>query len=270
VSLRGSGPKPLQGNHRASSETAAGLRCINCGHEPVEKYCGRCGQRQRRSRFSLRPLLRQAADDAFNLDQGLLHTVIALTRRPGPMVREYLSGRTRPYTNPVKYLIICAALATFVSLSLGYVEAQFEATIVAPAETDEITDQLIDWSRRYFNLLVILGVPLLAVFSRLVFRGAPYNFTEHLIFNVYVYAHLNLAFVISLPIWSLLSGNLWLYAQLYLLLIVVYYVWVCRQFFEVGLASSAWRGTLVMALGYAVFILIVGGAVGVWLLVRGG
>lgn len=78
--------------NKGAVTTSPAMTCINCGHHTVERYCGRCGQYQYRTRFALRPMLRQAVEDALNLDRGLFHTVVALT------------------TNPVKYLIIWVAL----------------------------------------------------------------------------------------------------------------------------------------------------------------
>ena len=44
-----------------------------------------------------------------DVDHGLLHTVHWLTVRPDRVVRDYLAGRTVPYTNPVAYLLLCFA-----------------------------------------------------------------------------------------------------------------------------------------------------------------
>src|SRR3712207_7726642 len=43
-------------------------------------------------------------------------------------------------------------------------------------------------STTWLNLIMALGVPFQAVFTRLLFRRVGYNFAEHLIFNTYVYA----------------------------------------------------------------------------------
>lgn len=206
----------------------------------------------------MRSLLRQAADNLLNLDQGLLHTMGALSRRPGWMVQEYLRGRTRPFTNPVKYLIIWVALATFVYHFSGLIEAQLDWAAGDPGATEEIASiPAMDEITRYFNVLLMLGVPFMAVFSRLLFFRAGYNFTEHLIFNVFVYAHQTFLFVLTVPMYFLLDDIGW-YLMLWTVLALGYYVWACRQFFEVGWFSAAWRGVMVTVFGYLGFWVLAG------------
>jgi len=235
------------------------MACLNCGNDLVGEYCSRCGQRVRRSRFALRPLMRQAADDALNLDQGLLHTVVALTVRPGIAVAEYVRGRTRPYTNPAKYLVICAALATFVMLYSGVLDAQLNVMEDQTRRGAEARDALVDerlnalseFMTRYFNIILILGVPFLAVFSRLLFFRSAYNFAEHLVFNVFIYAHQNLFFLLAVPLF-LLGMDVMMLTSLYLLLIVTYYIWACYDFFQVRLITALVFGVLITFCGYIV------------------
>jgi hypothetical protein len=242
-------------------------RCANCDHDVVEAYCARCGQRRRAERFSTRTLLRDAADAAFNLDSGLLHTGLALTRRPGAMVREYLAGRTRPYTNPAKYLIICAAMATFASIASGFSDVQVEQVAATRPDVADDIALLLTNVQRYFNLILILGLPTLPLLTRLFFRGSPYNFTEHLVFNSYVYAHQNLLMVAVLPAFFLFRNTM-VFGALYMAVTTTYYIWACRGFFGFEILSTIVRGTLTMVLFTAVFV--VGVAVAMMVIGTGG
>jgi hypothetical protein len=246
------------------------MACLNCGSDRIDAYCSRCGQLVRRSRFALRPLLRQAADDALNLDHGLLHTVVALTVRPGRAVAEYVRGRTRPYTNPAKYLVICAALATFAMLYSGVLDAQLDAVEEQTRRRAEVPDTVVDermnamaeFMTRYFNIMLILGVPFLAVFSRLFFFRSAYNFAEHLIFNVFVYAHQNLFFLLAVPL-IFVGMGLMFHTSLYMVLIVLYYIWACYDFFQVSLLTAIVRGVMITFFGYFITWAIVGLALSV-------
>jgi len=240
------------------------MTCVNCGRPVVEAYCAHCGQRRRQGRFSLGPLVREAADAAFNLDSGLLFTFVDLSRRPGAMARDYVAGRTRPYANPAKYLVICAAVTTFVSIASGFAASPVDAALAASPDAEEDMVHLLEFLQRYFNLILILGLPVLPLLTRLLFRRADFNLTEHLIFNTYVYAQQNLIFVALIPAY-LLAGPTAI-AILYFVGITVYYVWACRGFFRLGAFSTVVRATLVMVLfsvafmvGMAVAILLVVG-----------
>jgi hypothetical protein len=45
-----------------------------------------------------------------NLDRGLLHTLIAVLRGPGAVAKDYVTGKQRPYLNPLAYFFIGAAM----------------------------------------------------------------------------------------------------------------------------------------------------------------
>lgn len=215
----------------------------------------------------MRPLLRDAADAAFNLDSGLLHTALALTRRPGEMVREYIAGRTRPYTNPAKYLVICAAVATFASIASGFADAQVDQVAAASPDVAEDIAILLTNVQRYFNLILILGLPVLPLLTRLLFRGTPHNFTEHLVFNTYVYAHQNLIMVPILPAFILLRDTI-VFGALYMALTTGYYIWACRGFFGFGVLSTVVRASLTMILFTAFFM--IGVALAMTIIAAGG
>jgi hypothetical protein len=216
-------------------------------------YCAQCGQRRRAERLSIRALLRDAADATFNLDAGLPHTALALTRRPGHMVEEYVAGRTRPYTNPAKYLLICAALATFATIASGFTDSQVAQVAATRPEAADRMAVLLTSLQRYFNLVLILGLPVLPLLTRALFRRSPYNFTEHLVFNTYVYAHQNLLMVALLPAFFLFR-NAVVFGALYMIAITTYYIWACRGFFGYGILSTALRASLAMILFTVLFI----------------
>jgi len=228
------------------------MTCVNCGHPVVEAYCARCGQRRRQGRFSLGPLVREAADAAFNLDSGLLRTFVDLSRRPGAMARDYVAGRTRRYANPAKYLVICVAVTTFVSIASGFAAAPVDAAMAASPDAEQGLTHFFEFVLLYFNLILILGLPVLPLLTRLLFRRADFNLTEHLIFNTYVYAQQNLIFVALIP--AYLVAGLTALTILYSVGITVYYVWACRGFFRLGAFSTVVRAAMVMVLFSVAFI----------------
>ena len=64
-------------------------------------------------------MLRDFAERAFDLDQGLLYTIRALTTDLGLTSRNYVEGLRRPYVNPLGYLIQTVALSVVVINAIG-------------------------------------------------------------------------------------------------------------------------------------------------------
>lgn len=247
----------------STGETAPGISlpaegadtCPNCGREAVGRYCSHCGQRLHGGRFSLRTLLADAAIQQLNLDRGFLHTVLALAQRPGPAVREYIGGRTQPYTNPLRFLLVTAAVVTFAGLTTGVMDPNaFGVTEDFDAEQQRILAVFT----RYFNLFLMGVVPFLSGFSRLFFRRRGFNLTENLIFNVYVFSLQNLVFLLLLPIALLPSVSVYLFFNLYTIVTTVYYCWAAKGFFGVTTAAAAFRGTGVQVAAYLAYLAVAG------------
>ena len=87
--------------------------CPNCGARARDRFCPSCGQHQMRGRLTLRRLWTEFASRVFNLNRGLLATVVGMSRQPGRVPLDYVEGRRRRYTNPLTYLLLASALSLF-------------------------------------------------------------------------------------------------------------------------------------------------------------
>lgn len=90
-----------------------GAPCANCGTEAPDRFCSSCGQLQMRGRLTLRRLWVEFASRVFNLNRGLLATVVGMSRQPGQVPLDYVEGRRRTYTNPLTYFLLASALSLF-------------------------------------------------------------------------------------------------------------------------------------------------------------
>lgn len=247
--------------------------CVSCGSAEARAYCPACGQRTRRERLTLRAIARDVAHDVFNLDRGILHTAVALFRHPGLVAAEYVYGRTVRYTGPVKYFLVLAAITTLLYANSGLVESTMTMYGADPAATPagSLQAQTTEFVTTWLNLIMALGVPFSAVFTRLFFRGVGYNFTEHLIFNTYVYAQACILFLVTmLPVHAAGMG-VGTAMLVYMAASLGYTAWAGVQFFRAPMVSGTVRMIAASLLGYAAYmisVLAMGVAVGVaWALV---
>jgi hypothetical protein len=234
------------------AETAGTRTCVNCGGAVPDRYCGACGQKVYEGRFVLRELASGAAEEIARVDKGILFTALELTRRPGEAIREFVEGRTRPYTHPFKYLLVAVGLATFLLIQLGGFGGMMPATVEG-SEVPERAAMLLEVLTRYFNVMLIAAVPFHALFSRRMFRGAGLNGAEHLVFNTYVYAHQNLLGVLCLPAFFLTGRQTTVFVTLYTVVVLIYYILACRGFFRTTLPQAIWRGTVTTVLAYVTY-----------------
>jgi hypothetical protein len=139
--------------------------CATCGSRLSGLFCSACGQRVLESKHTLWTLTRGVVVRLIDLEHGVAHTVSRLTVQPEVVIRGYISGRTVPYTHPFAYLVLAFAV---VVIGFG------SSASVAGGDN------------RVFSALIVL---FLAAASRIAFRGSGLNYAEHLILNIYLFAH---------------------------------------------------------------------------------
>lgn len=145
--------------------------CTSCGAPLFGRFCVECGQPVLRGQHTVRTMIGGIVGRVLNLEAGFLHTALRLTLSPERVVREYLGGRTVPYTHPFAYLLVGYAAFTIFAQVFG-------------AATGE--------SGGANRLFVILLVPFVAGAARIIFWGAGLNYAEHLIFSMFIFGHIAL------------------------------------------------------------------------------
>ncbi len=91
-------------------EIGEGDSCRNCGAPQAGTYCQACGQKHLRQRLHFGEWVRACFSQVTNLDRGLLFTLVQMLWRPGAVARDFVSGKQRPYVNPLAYFFLGAGL----------------------------------------------------------------------------------------------------------------------------------------------------------------
>jgi hypothetical protein len=100
-------------NSRIAAET-----CANCGTSLTGEYCPQCGQSRAELKRPVIGLFTEALDGVFTWDGRLLRTFRQLFSRPGQVAREFVDGRRRSYTPPIRlYLIV--SLVFFAAMAIS-------------------------------------------------------------------------------------------------------------------------------------------------------
>jgi hypothetical protein len=81
------------------------------------------------SRLTLRALGAEVLAQLIELDHGVLHTTVALVKRPGPTIRGYFAGRRRGLTSPLTFVALSVALSLVLSSALPDFKAAHDAQL---------------------------------------------------------------------------------------------------------------------------------------------
>lgn len=209
-------------------------RCATCNGARTGPFCAACGQRALGQRHTLRTLVVGAFRRLFNVERGLMHTVVRLTVDPGGVVRDYLAGRTVVYVHPFIYLLLTfAAFALVFRFSGGRGGGDMERVSAAAIA--------------FF----------LAATSRIVFWGAGRNYAEHLILNTFLFAHavLLVAGPLQLLSYALPQSAFIIVAIVLALAACAYIVWGYSRALRIRPVLAALGGLFALALGLGAWLL---------------
>ena len=196
-------------------------------------YCARCGQRAWTQRHTLRSLGREVVGKVLGLEQGFLHTVKRLSVAPGTVTRDYIAGRTRPYTHPLAYLVI----------SFG------AFALIGELVSDDTT--LMSEGNAGFTGLVVLFI---AAVSRL-FDRHRLNYAEHLIVAMYLVGHMAMLLAVAQLATPFVSRDvLRVVGAVAAIVAITFYVW--------GYTTTVGRGRLA---GAALALITLLGGIGLWI-----
>jgi hypothetical protein len=178
------------------------MRCRNCETplEPDFSFCPRCGQQNIDLGRPLPQLFGEAVRETMDIDGRAFRTLWALIRRPGVLTSEFLAGRRRLYTSPVRlYLVISVlffVLAAWVAgkgILLG--EGQtLEADAAGQARL--FAD--------YVPQLMFILLPVFALLLKVAFRQRLYF--DHLIHSLHLHSAAYIVLALMLPLEEAASG----------------------------------------------------------------
>lgn len=232
--------------------------CANCGADRLGEYCHDCGQHYLEGRLSGRLLWREFAQRFLKLERGLGRTMVGLTRSPGRVARDYISGRRRTYVNPISYFLIgtAATLLVFDAEEMRVVmEEGLQAfPFLSPdqgARFIELVVQSVQISYAYQLGFLVLAM---GIAWRLLFRRAGTTFWENTVPALYAVGHVSLfSAVLAL---GEFTGLYEVPMAISALLLPLVFVWAGVSFFAGNQFLVGLKTLLAFVLAFAVYGLL--------------
>ncbi|HJY64042.1 MAG TPA: GNAT family N-acetyltransferase [Ignavibacteria bacterium] len=206
--------------------------CLNCGAIIEQKFCPNCGQKKSTGRYTIRHILNDFFHSFTHIDSGILYLIKEQLLRPGIVVKEYIAGKRKKYFSPFQYMILGAAIVTFFTVNLDLGTGLFGELSVKGDNADVVIRNLTAFIYRYINIILMLTVPLIAVYSRLLFRKSGYNYAEHLVLNTFVSALRHLLFLFAVPFLYFFKEYSENILKIFVTVWSFYFIWTYVQFFK--------------------------------------
>ena len=238
--------------------------CLNCNKtlEEQVKFCPECGQSRNVHRFTMANFIHEGFHAFTHTDRGIFHLLKELALRPGTTARSFIRGKRKSYFNPFTFFLIL--MGVFV-LSNSYFKkerrvAEPSARVLQNIPTEEgkkkylITMDRVNKSAGFFNkhgnVVAMIAVPFISMFTFLFFRRKGFNYAEHLTANMMFVAFSNLIFtLIIFPLSGLVEPDKrYVFTALAMLLQVLYFGWALNGFLDLKKAGARTKSFLVSLL----------------------
>lgn len=245
--------------------------CLNCGAvlSTGAMFCTQCGQKTAQHRLSLSHLLHEFVHFFTHADKGIFFLIKMLVLKPGQVAREYIGGKRKKYFPPLNFYLIVVGLFVFVqttfrpSAAVNMNQARTEVLKIPDqtvrerrlAKLDRM-EKATNFMARYSNYVNMAVTPVIALLFYLFFLRSGFNYTEHLVANLFFAGMTSLFYIVVITPYLLLTKGspAYLFGIFFFLLFELGY----RAYGYYGfIGKKGWRHV-----GYAVFVSFI--TVGAW------
>ena len=211
-------------------------------------YCPDCGQKDMDLARPMTDLMRELLKETLEVDGRAFRTVRTLFLQPGTLTTEFLAGRRRAYTPPLRlYIFISVAffiVAAWLARQGVLLDTGQSMVTDAPGQAQFLSDEL---PRIMFVLL-----PIFALLLKLTFLFSGRYYSEHLVFAIHNHCFLYIAtMLIQLLELMTASGYLATVAEWMVIIlstwIPIYLVMSLKIFYAQGLPTTIMKSLFLSA-----------------------
>jgi hypothetical protein len=176
--------------------------CLNCDTPLLsqQKFCSSCGQKAIVHRLSLHDVSHDLMHYFTHADKGIFSLLRQLIKKPGLVAKEYVEGKRRKYFSPLNFFLIVAGVYVFTVNVLNggnQTSSVFEKQIAAahqikdPEKKQQVlaayerAGKSLRFINKYANFVAMFATPFITIFIWLCYKKGKYNYTEHLVANLY-------------------------------------------------------------------------------------
>ncbi|GAA3599643.1 DUF3667 domain-containing protein [Flavivirga amylovorans] len=231
------------------------MPCKNCNKNLSSEvnFCDSCGAKVIRNRLTIKNLLEHFSETYFDYDNKFLQTFITLFTQPHAVIGTYIEGTRKKYVNAVNYFVIALTLSGFQIFFINkFFPELLDVDFLSQEGAENFQKENMNFVQEYNSIIYILIVPIYALISKIVFLDfKKYNYTEHLVANMYLAAHLSIVSSIIIIITFFLGFNFAMVGILVAPIQIVFSAYCFKRLFNLNLKKILLRTIL--------FLLIIGG-----------
>lgn len=186
--------------------------CLNCNAPltATQKFCGDCGQKTALRRVNMHDVIHDGIHYFTHADKGIFTLLKSLVVQPGQVAKEYVEGKRKKHFPPLNFFLIVSAVYIIIggmtskyntlqraSRANNYTASQQSTQPNDLQQTESIKrmEKMAKIGRffsKYSNYVAMFAAPLISLLIWILLLKGNYNYTEHLIANLYLIGFTNL------------------------------------------------------------------------------
>ena len=235
------------------------MECKNCllSIQTHHNYCPHCGAKVIKNRLTIKALFAHFSEQFLNYDNLFFKTFRHLTFKPEAVISCYIDGTRKKYVNVISYFAIALTLSGFQMFVLNkFFPELMNMDFMSQNGTENFQQQNMNFAQEYQSIIYMLIVPVYALMSKIVFFNyKQYNYTEHLVINMYLAAHLSIITTILVLITSFFGMSFGLFGLLSIPLQIIFSAYCFKRLFNLNITSIIIKTLLFLLMLFILFII---------------
>ena len=236
--------------------------CSNCGNTNVENFCAACGQKKYR-RIDRKYLWEELQYTFLHVNKGFLFSIKSIIKNPGKTAKDFLDGHRVNHYKPILLAFVLAGISSFISLKmLNMDELMLKGLNNSnqQASNQQMSD-VMNFASNYNSFIMMLFIPLVAVFTKLAFNSKEHNYYEHVILNTFGQsAYLIMMILVFYPIYFFIKdpGTIILLSFISYLFVPIIMYWFYKNVYtDMSSGSIILRILGIIGLGLIAYFVII-------------
>jgi ribosomal protein L37E len=181
--------------------------CVHCSKNIHENFCSNCGQK-RYKRIDRKYIWDEIQYTTIHVNKGFFYSIKNIMKNPGKTARAYIAGDRVSHYKPISLAFILASISAVISINVVELYKMMGEVMYNNKMSSSFGDEIMPFVNKYNSYMMLLFVPIMAIFTRFIFRKWGNNFYEHVVINAIGISHyLVITILVMYPIVYFLKSD---------------------------------------------------------------
>jgi hypothetical protein len=246
------------------------MECKNCNTSlsKLINYCPLCGAKIVKKRLTFKNLSADIAEQFLNIDNKFLKTFIHLFTKPELIINGFIDGTRKKYINVIQYFAVALTLVgiqVFLMNNFFLDALQLDDSFFkglekqSNSETNPFGSYNFEEVNNFQSIIYMLSVPVSTIATWMAYYVIGirhYNFTEHLVINLYYSAQIIIVTAVLSILFLCFGLDYLLISGIISVLTFGYFFYLLKRVFNATLWDAVLQFILIMV-AYLVILIII-------------